>query len=655
MSTLGMKGGPKVPNAAFVQKLHKVLDSLLGSTNIDTVLFSKESVAVHPLGVDKEGIDGTVFFLSQKATGGVESKFYLCWLPDSILAIINQGLLAPSSKYSKPSNQSFGSQPNASGSPDTTPDHQMHVSELSTAYDMHTFEHSPDWMHAFAIESSEIHILKQTVEQFRWSCLAIASKAGIEHPPLYFHDGGLAKLMSQLQQKMNLTEIAPGTYRVEPFNEKLRKSLNQLNLGGYANILEKPSFSLLQLGSKVTKKFRETGALLTGAQEKSMLEDLALGDIEGARRQDSWCNIDFEQLPSSSASSEPVVAAAGPKPSEKINDAPGLRQPMAWETPTQAKRNAEPLTECRWRAGFDEEGRMSSDEWTHIKQAIFDGGVEASIQAQVWPFILGFYKPDSTAAERAVYRQQKDSEYHQYKQQWTSITAEQESHFKEFRDRRWRIEKDVVRTDRLYPFYEDETNITMLNDILLTYSFYNFDLGYCQGMGDLLSPLLMLLQDEVDAFWAFACVMDSLGGNFNRDENAMQWQLTAIGKLLKVVDRHLWDYFEQMDGLNFFFCFRWILVRFKREFEYPDILTLWEVLWTCPFADNGLDYHLWMCVYLLHSKRSTIVNEEMKNDDLLKYMNDLSGKLNVTELICNTNALHEAYRDTPIPLCLKNQ
>ncbi|KAG2380936.1 uncharacterized protein HKW66_Vig0203090 [Vigna angularis] len=40
------------------------------------------------------------------------------------------------------------------------------------------------------------------------------------------------------------------------------------------------------------------------------------------------------------------------------------------------------------------------------------------------------------------------------------------------------IEKDVVRTDR----YEgdDNPNVNILRDILLTYSFYNFDLGYCQ-------------------------------------------------------------------------------------------------------------------------------------------------------------------------------
>ena len=39
-----------------------------------------------------------------------------------------------------------------------------------------------------------------------------------------------------------------------------------------------------------------------------------------------------------------------------------------------------------------------------------------------------------------------------------------------------------VRTDRTLPFYEgdDNPNVDLLRDILMTYSFYNFDLGCCQ-------------------------------------------------------------------------------------------------------------------------------------------------------------------------------
>lgn len=43
----------------------------------------------------------------------------------------------------------------------------------------------------------------------------------------------------------------------------------------------------------------------------------------------------------------------------------------------------------------------------------------------------------------------------------------------------------------------------MLQNILMTYSIHNFDLGYVQGMNDLLAPILVTIDSEPDAFWCF--------------------------------------------------------------------------------------------------------------------------------------------------------
>ena len=45
-------------------------------------------------------------------------------------------------------------------------------------------------------------------------------------------------------------------------------------------------------------------------------------------------------------------------------------------------------------------------------------------------------------------------------------------------------------------------------------------LGYVQGMNDLLAPILMIMDDEVDAFWCFASYMKRMVGN--PDENTWQ-------------------------------------------------------------------------------------------------------------------------------------
>jgi hypothetical protein len=44
------------------------------------------------------------------------------------------------------------------------------------------------------------------------------------------------------------------------------------------------------------------------------------------------------------------------------------------------------------------------------------------------------------------------------------------------------VDKDVRRSDSSHPFFagEDNQNPETLRRILLSYSLYNFDLGYCQ-------------------------------------------------------------------------------------------------------------------------------------------------------------------------------
>jgi hypothetical protein len=43
---------------------------------------------------------------------------------------------------------------------------------------------------------------------------------------------------------------------------------------------------------------------------------------------------------------------------------------------------------------------------------------------------------------------------------------------------------------------------------------YNFDLGYVQGMSDLLSPILMIMNsDEVESFWCFVGFMNRVVSN----------------------------------------------------------------------------------------------------------------------------------------------
>jgi hypothetical protein len=88
----------------------------------------------------------------------------------------------------------------------------------------------------------------------------------------------------------------------------------------------------------------------------------------------------------------------------------------------------------------------------------------------------------STSTERRALLDAKKKEYSVLMGQWSSISAEQEVRFAKFRDRKHRIDKDVIRTDRQQALFavEGSEGLKALHRVLLTYTFYNFDLSYCQ-------------------------------------------------------------------------------------------------------------------------------------------------------------------------------
>ena len=59
----------------------------------------------------------------------------------------------------------------------------------------------------------------------------------------------------------------------------------------------------------------------------------------------------------------------------------------------------------------------------------------------------------------------------------------------------------------------------------------------------------------------------------------------------------------------------WILIAFKREFPFEDVLRLWEVLWT-DYYTNGMV--LFVALAVLESHRDVILRYLVEFDEILK-------------------------------------
>lgn len=143
----------------------------------------------------------------------------------------------------------------------------------------------------------------------------------------------------------------------------------------------------------------------------------------------------------------------------------------------------------------------------------------------------------------------------------------------------------MVRTDRTLMFYEKQENLAKLWDILAVYAWFDKDVGYGQGMSDLCSPMIMLLEDEADAFWCFERLMRRLRGNFRCTGNSVgvETQLDNLASVTQVVDPKLHRHLEHLGGGGYLFAFRMLMVLFRRELSFGDSLYLWEMMWALEY------------------------------------------------------------------------
>lgn len=188
--------------------------------------------------------------------------------------------------------------------------------------------------------------------------------------------------------------------------------------------------------------------------------------------------------------------------------------------------------------------------------------------------------------------------------------------------------KDVARTDRNLDYYQGDDNIHLriLHDVLMTYNMFNFDLGsslvpcwsklsalflfrLCSRNEWFVEPnfdhhgtrsrcvLVFCWSNVANGQWigrSLSQLIEFLGRKFSSRSVTHQ---TATVQSAHVTSVHrcwtseIFRYEERSaifssnfflvpvdnNANNMYFFFRWILICFKREFPFDDVMYLWEV------------------------------------------------------------------------------
>jgi hypothetical protein len=222
----------------------------------------------------------------------------------------------------------------------------------------------------------------------------------------------------------------------------------------------------------------------------------------------------------------------------------------------------------------------------------------------LWKFFLEFYPYSTSAEERDLIDREKKDSYDKIVRSWKEKLSESSL----LQDYNRLILKDVARTEKYHPYFKLPTTDSALLDILMSLVEYDSDMGYIQGMNDLLAPLLLTLQVEHEAFWCLVTIVTRRKQNFK--DLTLCGPLAMLSRLCKYVDPSLYVHLGMLlwcapcvecvvcvmwfaedeflffasekvsQGSDWLFCYRWILLDYKREFSIDDVCSLWEVIAT---------------------------------------------------------------------------
>ncbi|KAJ5294404.1 hypothetical protein PENANT_c006G11196 [Penicillium antarcticum] len=199
------------------------------------------------------------------------------------------------------------------------------------------------------------------------------------------------------------------------------------------------------------------------------------------------------------------------------------------------------------------------------------------------------------------------------------------------------ILQDVDRCLQENFFFQEPATKSKLTDALFVYSKLNPDVGYRQGMHELLAPILwavdrdsvklqpgksgstndkneeLMLQlldpqfVEHDSFTLFLSVMQTARIYYEHSEtrsaNGQAEVIPIVDRCqylhkeaLMIIDHELAEHLEAVDVLPQIFLTRWMRLLFGREFPFDDVLLMWDLLFAHGLRSDLVDF---TCISML--------------------------------------------------------
>ncbi|OHT12008.1 TBC domain containing protein [Tritrichomonas foetus] len=212
-------------------------------------------------------------------------------------------------------------------------------------------------------------------------------------------------------------------------------------------------------------------------------------------------------------------------------------------------------------------------------------GIDYKLRGILWPQLLDILPFEKDVSK---YLKIREIEYNNLKKQWQLLSSYQLNKRPELRSAFQTIRMDVRRTSMPNENLEhEETKIKrVMTNILKTYSLYNYNVRYTQGLNDILLPFILVLRDSYEeyyeslSFWCFASFLEKIKSALidNNMDTAMQTDLPMIYSLIETNDQKCSSFLKDcnMEDLNFLVSS--YMLSFRRSFYEEDLERFWDTL-----------------------------------------------------------------------------
>ncbi|KAH1011646.1 hypothetical protein HUJ04_000970 [Dendroctonus ponderosae] len=170
-----------------------------------------------------------------------------------------------------------------------------------------------------------------------------------------------------------------------------------------------------------------------------------------------------------------------------------------------------------------------------------------------------------------------------------------------------------------------EAHWEVVERILFLYAKLNPGQGYVQGMNEIIGPIYHAFASdpdikfrefaEADSFFCFTNLMSEIRDFFIKslDESVhgINTMMNTLLHRLKNSDLDVWLKFQQQDLKPQYYSFRWITLLLSQEFPLPDVLRIWDTLFS---DENRFDFLIYVCCAMIIILRNQLLEGDFSSN-----------------------------------------